>query len=72
LLRLPPHDGTGPNHLGFAVTAEAFAAWPAWLRSHGVELESEATWPRGGRSLYFRDPDGHLLECITPGIWPNY
>ena len=26
----------------------------------------------GGESLYFRDPDGHLLELVTPGLWPNY
>ncbi|HHQ6628438.1 TPA: VOC family protein, partial [Serratia fonticola] len=23
-------------------------------------------------SIYFRDPDGHLLELVTPGIWANY
>ncbi len=26
----------------------------------------------GGTSLYFRDPDGHLLELVTPGIWSIY
>ncbi|HWQ03343.1 MAG TPA: glyoxalase, partial [Candidatus Nitrosotenuis sp.] len=26
----------------------------------------------GGRSIYFRDPDGHSLELVTPGVWPNY
>jgi catechol 2,3-dioxygenase-like lactoylglutathione lyase family enzyme len=30
------------------------------------------TWPLGGTSLYFRDPDGHLLELATPGIWAVY
>jgi catechol 2,3-dioxygenase-like lactoylglutathione lyase family enzyme len=29
-------------------------------------------WDRGGRSLFFHDPDGHLLELVTPGIWPEY
>ena len=29
-------------------------------------------WPRGGESVYFRDPDGHLLELATPGLWPGY
>ena len=29
-------------------------------------------WPRGGESLYFRDPDGHLVELATPGLWANY
>lgn len=27
---------------------------------------------RGGCSVYFRDPDGHLLELATPGVWINY
>jgi catechol 2,3-dioxygenase-like lactoylglutathione lyase family enzyme len=42
------------------------------LRTQGVAIESETHWARGGRSLYFRDPEGHLLELVTPGIWPNY
>lgn len=69
---IPPHDGSGPHHLGFAVAHDACDAWLARLRDRGVAIESEVRWPRGGRSLYFRDPDNHLLELITPGIWPNY
>jgi catechol 2,3-dioxygenase-like lactoylglutathione lyase family enzyme len=69
---IPPHDGSGPHHIGFAVTAPAYDAWLTRLRARGIAIESETNWERGGRSLYFRDPDGHLLELITPGIWPNY
>lgn len=69
---IPPHDGRGPHHLGLAVTAEAYGAWLARLRERGIATEGEARWERGGRSVYFRDPDGHLLELVTPGIWPNY
>jgi catechol 2,3-dioxygenase-like lactoylglutathione lyase family enzyme len=39
------------------------------LRSHGVELEAgpvERAGARGtGQSVYFRDPDGSLLELIS-------
>lgn len=69
---IPPHDGSGPCHIGFAVTADAYEQWRARLTVRGIAIESETSWPRGGHSLYFRDPDGHLLELITPGIWPNY
>lgn len=58
--------------MGFAVAATAYAAWRERLVARGIAIESEATWGRGGRSLYLRDPDGHLLELITPGIWPIY
>lgn len=69
---IPPHDGCGPLHIGFAIAHEAYEPWLERLRELGIKIESETTWPRGGRSLYFRDPDQHLLELITPGIWPNY
>jgi catechol 2,3-dioxygenase-like lactoylglutathione lyase family enzyme len=69
---IPPHDGSGPHHIGFAITAVDYERWRDWLAFQKVTVESECTWPRGGRSLYFRDPDGHLLELITPGIWPIY
>ena len=29
-------------------------------------------WPRGSISIYFRDPDGHLMELATPGLWTIY
>lgn len=69
---IPPHDGNGPLHLAFAVEAEDLDSWREHLRRNGVAIESEAGWERGGHSLYFRDPDGDLVEIVTPGIWPNY
>ncbi len=69
---IPPHDGRGPHHIGFAIAAADYEAWKARLVAADVAIESEAGWERGGRSLYFRDPEGHAVELITPGIWPNY
>jgi catechol 2,3-dioxygenase-like lactoylglutathione lyase family enzyme len=70
--RIPSHDGAGPIHAGFAVEAAELAAWESHLVKHGVEVLSRVDWPRGGRSIYFRDPDGHLLELLTPGVWATY
>jgi catechol 2,3-dioxygenase-like lactoylglutathione lyase family enzyme len=69
---IPPHDGHGPLHVGFAIAETDYERWRARLEARGVKIESEAKWERGGRSLYFRDPDGNLAELITPGIWRNY
>jgi catechol 2,3-dioxygenase-like lactoylglutathione lyase family enzyme len=69
---IPPHDGSGPVHIGFGIPAESLPAWRARLAEYGVAIESTVTWPRGGTSIYFRDPDGHLLELVTPGIWKIY
>jgi len=69
---IPPHDGSGPYHIGFAISAGEYAAWCTRLMDAGVAIESETLWERGGRSIYFRDPDNHLVELVTPGIWPNY
>ena len=69
---IPPHDGQGPLHIGFAVSAEELADWEKLLTTRGIAIESRTTWSRGGTSLYFRDPDGHLLELATPGLWATY
>lgn len=69
---IPSHDGAGPLHVGFAIPAVAYEPWRERLSARGVAIESETRWDRGGRSLYFRDPDNHLVELITPGIWENY
>jgi catechol 2,3-dioxygenase-like lactoylglutathione lyase family enzyme len=69
---IPPHDGRGPLHLAFAIAPDALEPWRERLRACGIALESSVRWPRGGVSLYFRDPDGHLVELATPGLWKGY
>jgi catechol 2,3-dioxygenase-like lactoylglutathione lyase family enzyme len=69
---IPPHGGEGVLHIAFAVEADALPAWEQHLAGHGIAIEARMDWPRGGKSIYFRDPDHHLLELATPGLWPNY
>lgn len=69
---IPPHDGHGPLHMAFAISAGALSEWEALLRDRGIAIEGRTSWSRGGESLYFRDPDGHLLELATPGLWETY
>jgi catechol 2,3-dioxygenase-like lactoylglutathione lyase family enzyme len=69
---IPPHNGSGEEHLAFAVPAEDLAAWENRLASLGIVIESRVRWELGGESVYFRDPDRHLVELATPGTWPTY
>ena len=66
---VPAHGARGPGHACFAVAEADLAAWQRRLESAGVAIEHETTWPRGGRSFYFRDPAGNSLELATPRIW---
>jgi catechol 2,3-dioxygenase-like lactoylglutathione lyase family enzyme len=69
---IPGHGGAGRLHLAFAIAADALQAWRDKLAARSIALTSEYKWRRGGVSLYFNDPDGHVLELATPGLWPTY
>jgi catechol-2,3-dioxygenase len=71
--RLPAHGTTGPGHLAFGVRTEVLDAWRARLVANDIAIEKEMTWPKGGHSIYFRDPAGNSVEIITPSVWgtPN-
>ncbi|HYL86689.1 MAG TPA: VOC family protein [Candidatus Angelobacter sp.] len=67
-----PHDGDGELHVAFAIATDDLANWESWLEQRGIAVEEKRTWELGGWSLYFRDPDRHLLELATPGVWSIY
>ena len=67
-----PHDGDGELHLAFAITTNELSSWESWLQKKGIAVEEKRRWERGGWSLYFRDPDRHLIELATPGTWSVY
>ncbi len=66
---IPGHDGRGRLHLALSIKADDLGAWRKRLAEQGVEIVGEYRWPRGGTSLYMRDPDGALVELATPGLW---
>jgi catechol 2,3-dioxygenase-like lactoylglutathione lyase family enzyme len=63
------HGAIGPGHVAIGIPADALEEWKRWLIEHHVAIEQEVTWPRGGRSIYFRDPAGNAVELLTPGLW---
>ena len=78
---IPPDDAAGRMHIAFSVAEEELDLWEDHLREHDVAIESRVDWAkvpweghipnRSGRSVYFRDPDDHSLELVTPGVWPG-
>jgi len=66
---IPPHGGEGRLHFAFAISTDSYESWKVTLAAQHITIESEVRWPPGGRSLYFRDPEGNLVELATPGIW---
>lgn len=68
-LPVPPHGASGPGHLCFAASAEEIESWKKLLKDRGVDIEADFEWPKGGRSIYFRDPAGNSLEFAQPCIW---
>lgn len=70
---IPGHGAAaGVQHFAFAIDARHLNPWVDRLTASGIAIESRVTWDRGGTSVYFRDPDGHSIELLTPGLWPIY
>ncbi|MBI3969657.1 MAG: VOC family protein [Chloroflexi bacterium] len=67
--RVLHHDARGQMHVAFAVAYEDLGAWERRLQARGIAIERAIDWRPGVRSLYVRDPDGHLVELATPGVW---
>lgn len=66
LHRGPVQRGVSLDHIGLIVPAPADVdAWDARLRALGHPPEAAPRTHRdGARSLYVRDPDGHLVQVL--------
>jgi lactoylglutathione lyase len=62
----PPAQGTLSLQLAFRVPPQAVAGCAAALEAKGVRLVSPLTdQPFGHRTIFFRDPDGNVLEIFA-------
>ncbi|HEX6532996.1 MAG TPA: VOC family protein [Gemmatimonadaceae bacterium] len=66
---VPAHGASGAGHVAFRVAESALSEWRARLAGAGVPIEAEIEWPRGGKSIYVRDPSGNSVELATATIW---
>ncbi|MBB6215257.1 metallothiol transferase [Anaerosolibacter carboniphilus] len=54
------------THISFSIDDEDYEETFQRLKELGVDVtEGRPRYPEEGRSLYFRDPDGHLFEFHT-------
>lgn len=61
------------HHFCLAVkSADDVQAWDQWLDKNDVKITGRVHWPRGGRSVYFADPEGNVGEIASRGIWEHY
>jgi catechol-2,3-dioxygenase len=66
---VPSHGTSGVGHMAFAAKPEDLPAWREQLRQAGIAIEREFEWDKDGRSIYFRDPAGNVVELAPPTIW---
>ncbi len=66
---IPNHGAIGAGHVAFRMESDEIDAWRDHLIKHDVEIELEFTWPTGGYSIYFRDPQGNSVEFATAKTW---
>jgi catechol 2,3-dioxygenase-like lactoylglutathione lyase family enzyme len=65
------HGSRGAGHVCFTAPDGAYEGWRRRIADEGPGVLHEEEWPRGGRSFYFRDPAGNMLEIADRDIWPR-
>jgi catechol-2,3-dioxygenase len=68
---IPKHGsitGLG-QHIAFACSgAKELREWEEHFREKEVAVIGRMEWERGGRSLYVKDWEGHVIEIMTRGV----
>lgn len=73
------HEKFAPQHYAFKVSEAEFDTIFGKVQDLGLTYGSEPWTPEdgkinhwnGGRGVYFRDPNGHLLELLTRDYTPE-
>ncbi|KAL3707980.1 hypothetical protein TMatcc_005962 [Talaromyces marneffei ATCC 18224] len=61
------------QHFCFAVKSPRDVdEWSTHFDKLGVRILGRMDWELGGKSVYFEDPDGHVGEIGSRGIWKHY
>lgn len=69
LIKADPHGPTpirhGPVHFAIEVPPGRLVGEGERLRAEGRDVRGPFRWPDGFRSIYFRDPEGNVVELIA-------
>ena len=65
------HGSSGPGHACLRAADGEFERWRQRLDAAGVAIVHDHDWSGRGRSFYFKDPAGNLLEVADRDIWPS-
>ena len=61
------------QHYCLAVeTIDEVKRWHQHLVENNVPITGLMNWTQGGHSVYFADPDDHVCEIASRGLWPNW
>lgn len=63
------HATTGAGHACLQARRDDYDHWRERLQAAGVQIVHDHEWNRG-RSFYFKDPAGNLLEIADGDLWP--
>jgi catechol 2,3-dioxygenase-like lactoylglutathione lyase family enzyme len=64
------HGAAPGGHVCLVADSGEYGAVRERLASAKVEITHDHDWPKGGRSFYFKDPAGNLLEVADSDLWP--
>ena len=64
------HGASGPGHACLQAAGGDYERWREHIEAGGVEILHDHHWG-GGRSFYFKDPAGNLLEIADCDFWPR-
>ena len=65
------HGAAPGGHVCLVAVAEEYEAVRERTAAAGVKITHDHEWPKGGRSFYFKDPAGNLLEVADTDLWPS-
>ena len=61
------------QHIAFACSgADELREWEDHFQSEKIGVFGRMNWERGGKSIYVKDWEGHVIEIMTTGVWPVY